>query len=189
MAKRPTLETTWAIPASHGVSWAPWSGKWSVPKHFIARFRDPDCELEIKLLDEGRPTCVAVRCEDGVTGSLLRTLPIEALVRQATAVAAEANVDPVLGPREMPEKRESDVASASTAFAERHGERRPRTVTRERLELVAELWRQGEQLGVGGANHVKDTLHLSYPAVYKLRRRAEDEGLIGPPPRSPRVKR
>lgn len=115
--------------------------------------------------------------QQGLTTEMLR-LPIEQLVKQATAIVADPRGEPASPlTRSELEDRQDTVATV-------HGERRRRKLTPEFLTEVADVYGEGERLGRAPTQHVADTLYGSRPAAGRWVREAREQGFLPPRGRS-----
>lgn len=144
--------------------------------------------LAIRVVD-GRPTCVSITSlQHGLTGSLLRQIPIANLVREAT-VAATVRVlktpEGIFGARYVDGgpgfgQLLADLRAELATVDERA---RRRVLSPEFLGDVAALYREAIALGVPPARAVEDALGPTTPTnARRWVAAARREGFLGPAP-------
>ncbi len=133
-----------------------------------ASWGQPVHELDIVVCD-GRPRCVAVRSDDGLTGTKLR-FPLEEIVRQATAAASTSTRElNLLEPLTVDERAEAEKT---------HRQRRQQTGPPSLAE-VARVYREADPKAPIKA--LCDRFHYSRQHAHRLVNRARAAGEDLPP--------
>ena len=181
--------------------------QFAIPATFVAEVTPTDpakprCRLEIEI-HKGKPVCSQLtvgRTEAGqaVTGSRLRTLPIDDWVRRAADDVAHE----VVGGQDVPEVifegvryplrggKVDDthvayrVAGLTLTSTWRASERAtdPRAITDELLQEVADIYREALIRNAPPTNAVANEKHVSRPTAGRWVVRARRAGFLGPAP-------
>lgn len=177
------------IKPTYGIGDAPVPvGDFAAPRRFSATIEpgDPDrprCELDIAI-EEGRPVCTALRVDrpNGapVTSTLLRSLPLQRYIEEATAAALleyettsgvttfspppigsdfDAHVDAVRGTRRQP--------------------RRGIPITDDDLRAVADIYRRALERGKHPTAAVMAAHHVARATASRWIARARARGYLG----------
>jgi len=144
--------------------------------------------IEIAIRD-GRPACVAITSSQGLTGTLLRQIPIASLVREAamtgTVRVLSTQSGGILGARYVEGGagfgQLHDDLQKELVKVEEHGRRR--VMDESFLKMVAHIYRTALRLKLPPAKHVGDMLGPTSPAnARRWIAAARREGYLGPAP-------
>jgi hypothetical protein len=133
-------------------------GAIELPIRFKATFEHPAVTLTIEC-DGGAPICTGIAAEQGLSRDLLRALPIQRLVREATAAAARVEVAdlPSSVPARLPEGYTVSVPAVTQGkdalvevmrqIEQRSPRPRGSRLSDEELDEIASLYRNALAVG------------------------------------------
>jgi len=143
--------------------------------------------IEIAIFD-GQPGCIAINSSRGLTGTLLRQIPLASLVREAAmtgTVRVLSTDNRIFGARYVEGGagfgQLHDDLQTQLAKVEEHGRRR--VMDESFLKMVAHIYRTALRLKLPPAKHVGDMLGPTSPAnARRWIAAARREGYLGPAP-------
>lgn len=140
--------------------------------------------LDVEMVD-GRPRCYAITArEAALTGPLLRELPIESYVREASWRIARTKSRRKVAPRAWTLDPINKDRVAAALRRRGPGVR----LDTELLEQVAEVWRAADAANENTTQAVADAMHIAISTANRWIARARELGLV-PPPRATRTAR